>query len=230
MCRSCGPQTNESVRFADPESGTRFGLLEAPSLLTPVTNARLPLPSNVGSAPVTGSIRMRDGGAIHQHVSGTNIQRERDLLAKNQQIADSNRQWFAEHQVLALNLLSSPGSGKTTLLERSIRGLRGSMEINVIEGDQATLNDAQRCRLQCDPDQHRFALSSGRRRARPRIASTQSVRWIGNYDCKRWKSRLPCSACFGRALQGRNSFSDRSRGHASQGSAYVWHKPTDAAQ
>ena len=48
--------------------------------------------------------------------------------------------------VLALNLMSSPGAGKTTLLERCIRDLQGQVSIGVVEGDQATANDAERIR------------------------------------------------------------------------------------
>ena len=47
---------------------------------------------------------------------------------------------------MALNLVSSPGAGKTTLLERTIRDLAGELPISVIEGDQETLNDAERIR------------------------------------------------------------------------------------
>jgi hydrogenase nickel incorporation protein HypB len=47
---------------------------------------------------------------------------------------------------LALNLVSSPGSGKTTLLERTVAELGGEMPFYVIEGDQATANDARRIR------------------------------------------------------------------------------------
>jgi hydrogenase nickel incorporation protein HypB len=46
---------------------------------------------------------------------------------------------------LALNLISSPGAGKTTLLERTIRELP-NLPISVIEGDQATIHDAERIR------------------------------------------------------------------------------------
>ena len=42
--------------------------------------------------------------------------------------------------------MSSPGAGKTTLLERCIRDLQGVVAISVVEGDQATANDAERIR------------------------------------------------------------------------------------
>lgn len=74
------------------------------------------------------------------------IRLERDLLAKNNLLAERNRGWFAGRGVVAFNLVSSPGAGKTTLLERTIRDLQGAAPIVVIEGDQATDRDAQRVR------------------------------------------------------------------------------------
>ena len=71
---------------------------------------------------------------------------EQNLLAKNDQLAAKNRDWFQEQAILGLNLVSSPGSGKTTLLTRTIRDLQAQIPISVIEGDQATSNDAQRIR------------------------------------------------------------------------------------
>ena len=68
------------------------------------------------------------------------------ILGKNQLIAERNRGWLAGRGVLALNLLSSPGSGKTTLLERTLRDLKDQLRVAVIEGDQATSNDADRVR------------------------------------------------------------------------------------
>ncbi len=66
------------------------------------------------------------------------------MLAKNQLAAERNRGWFAGRGILALNLMSSPGAGKTTLLERTIRDCQTRVPISVIEGDQATANDARR--------------------------------------------------------------------------------------
>jgi hydrogenase nickel incorporation protein HypB len=84
--------------------------------------------------------------ALHARMHGTTVALEQDILAKNQHLAQHNRDWLAERGILALNLVSSPGSGKTTLLERTIRDLQQQLSINVIEGDQATLNDAERIR------------------------------------------------------------------------------------
>jgi len=87
--------------------------------------------------------------AIAAATHGTTIALEQDVLAKNQLLAEHNRGWLASRHITALNLVSSPGAGKTTLLERTIRDLRdlhSARTIQVIEGDQATLNDAERIR------------------------------------------------------------------------------------
>lgn len=76
----------------------------------------------------------------------TTIALERDILAKNDLIAAQNRGWLKGRNTLALNLVSSPGSGKTTLLVRTIEDLKEELPIHVIEGDQATANDANRIR------------------------------------------------------------------------------------
>ncbi len=77
---------------------------------------------------------------------GRTIELEKEILGKNQLIAERNRGWLAGRGILALNLVSSPGSGKTSLLERSIADLRNEFEIGVIEGDQETVHDAERIR------------------------------------------------------------------------------------
>ncbi|NES72603.1 MAG: hydrogenase nickel incorporation protein HypB, partial [Okeania sp. SIO2D1] len=83
---------------------------------------------------------------LHAQIHGTTITLEEQILGKNDLLAAQNRHWFQERQILALNLVSSPGSGKTTLLVRTINDLKGQVNFSVIEGDQATLNDAQRIR------------------------------------------------------------------------------------
>lgn len=69
---------------------------------------------------------------------------ERKILEKNEDIARTNREFFQEKHILALDLLSSPGSGKTALLERTLEVLSGQIPIAVIEGDVQTDNDARR--------------------------------------------------------------------------------------
>lgn len=83
-------------------------------------------------------------GADHVHLPRTEtVSLELKVLAKNDELAQHNRAWLAERDILALNMMSSPGAGKTTLLERTIREL-SDLPVAVIEGDQATLLDAER--------------------------------------------------------------------------------------
>jgi hydrogenase nickel incorporation protein HypB len=87
----------------------------------------------------------------HDHGSvpgreGRLIELEAQILGKNQLVAERNRGWLAGRGILALNLMSSPGAGKTTLLERTLSDLQQTLRIAVVEGDQATSNDAQRIR------------------------------------------------------------------------------------
>jgi hydrogenase nickel incorporation protein HypB len=81
---------------------------------------------------------------IHAQMHGTTITLEQDILRKNDLIAAQNRGWFKGRNILALNLVSSPGAGKTTLLTRTINDLKSQIPISVIEGDQETVNDAQK--------------------------------------------------------------------------------------
>jgi hydrogenase nickel incorporation protein HypB len=89
-------------------------------------------------------------GAAGVHAPGFSQSRlvriEQDILGKNNEYAAANRRWFADHAILALNLVSSPGSGKTALLTRTLEALRGELPAVVIEGDQQTANDAERIR------------------------------------------------------------------------------------
>ncbi|WP_459545990.1 hydrogenase nickel incorporation protein HypB [Nocardia sp. X0981] len=85
-----------------------------------------------------------DGGAGHTHPPGTEtVSLEQKVLAKNDHLAQHNREWLHSRGILALNMTSSPGAGKTTLLERTIRALSDT-PIAVIEGDQETVLDAER--------------------------------------------------------------------------------------
>jgi len=68
------------------------------------------------------------------------------LLDANNRQAAHNREHFAKHGVLAINLMSSPGAGKTALLEATIDALDKRLRVAVIEGDLETENDAERIR------------------------------------------------------------------------------------
>jgi hydrogenase nickel incorporation protein HypB len=82
----------------------------------------------------------------HEHSAkvSTTVTLEANILEKNDRLAERNRGFFDALNILALNLVSAPGSGKTALLERTINDLKKELHISVVEGDQATLNDAER--------------------------------------------------------------------------------------
>ncbi|MEO3757487.1 hydrogenase nickel incorporation protein HypB [Mycobacterium sp. B14F4] len=80
------------------------------------------------------------------HVHTETVTLEQRVLARNDELAQHNRDWLAARNILALNMTSSPGAGKTTLLERTIRELTPRRAVAVIEGDQETLLDAERIR------------------------------------------------------------------------------------
>lgn len=79
----------------------------------------------------------------HSHETST-IRLERNIMAKNDMMAERNRGYFEALNITVLNLVSSPGSGKTSVLERTLKELAGSLDAFVIEGDQQTMLDAER--------------------------------------------------------------------------------------
>jgi len=81
---------------------------------------------------------------IHAKIHNTTISLEQEILGKNNLLAAQNRGWFKGRNILSLNLMSSPGAGKTTLLTQTINDLKHQLPITVIEGDQETINDAEK--------------------------------------------------------------------------------------
>jgi len=79
----------------------------------------------------------------HSHVDKV-IKIEQDILQVNDLNAARNRGYFEAKNITALNLVSSPGSGKTSILEKTLHDLKADLDFYVIEGDQQTLNDANR--------------------------------------------------------------------------------------
>ena len=80
----------------------------------------------------------------HHHDDRTIIDVEQDILQANQLLAERNRGYFLGKNIFAINLVSSPGSGKTTLLEKTLADNKDKKKFYVIEGDQQTMNDADR--------------------------------------------------------------------------------------
>ena len=100
-----------------------------------------------GETHTHGHDHSHDDGHHHPHDGERQtITLEQRVLAKNDVLAEQNREWLAQRDIVAFNLTSSPGAGKTTLLERTIRDLDDRRPIAVIEGDQETLLDAERIR------------------------------------------------------------------------------------
>ena len=111
-----------------------------------------PAPEPVAADPVgvaEGHLHFGQGPA-RAHAPGLSqgemVRIERDILGKNDALADANRQAFRARGLFALNLVSSPGSGKTTLLCKTIETLAARVPVAVIEGDQQTEFDADRIR------------------------------------------------------------------------------------
>ena len=80
----------------------------------------------------------------HGHHQKTVLEVEQDILQQNELMAARNRGYFEAKNIFTLNLVSSPGAGKTALLECTLRDLKEEIPFYVIEGDQQTLNDANR--------------------------------------------------------------------------------------
>ena len=139
MCGTCGCN-DATVRVTDPRTGKQT-----------VMQDRLPTAAHHHDDSHDhahgGHHHHSDGDGrahVHAHAHGTAVSLEQAILAKNDRLAADNRRWLVERRILALNLVSAPGAGKTTLLERTITDMGADMPIAVLEGDQATLNDAER--------------------------------------------------------------------------------------
>ncbi len=66
------------------------------------------------------------------------------VFEENDRTAAANRADFDAAGVIAVNLMSSPGAGKTALLAETLRRLRGTVRIGIVEGDIETSLDAER--------------------------------------------------------------------------------------
>jgi hydrogenase nickel incorporation protein HypB len=134
--------------------------------------------------------------AGHQHDGPGHertVELQQKVLAKNDRLAEANRDWLRQRNVLAINLMSSPGAGKTTLLERTAAELGGQVAISVIEGDQAAALDATRIRaagcrvvqintgVGCHLDAEMVA--EGLRVLDPPAASVVVIENVGNLVC-----------------------------------------------
>jgi hydrogenase nickel incorporation protein HypB len=74
------------------------------------------------------------------------IEVQERILSVNDRAAAHNRDHFAAHGVLAINLMGSPGSGKTAVLEATARAFAGRCRVAAVTGDLETERDAERLR------------------------------------------------------------------------------------
>jgi hydrogenase nickel incorporation protein HypB len=59
------------------------------------------------------------------------------ILNANDRMAALNRTKFDSHHVLSLNLMASPGAGKTSIIMETIKRVKDTRQIGVIEGETA---------------------------------------------------------------------------------------------
>ena len=159
MCATCGCSENNHVTVINPETGDQMFLSHDEAHALGVAHEHAPEPISkmkwidvlkqgfLHSLPHSHPYELQSSGStMTASMHGTTIALEKEILGKNQLLAERNRGWLAGRGILALNLVSSPGSGKTSLLERTVLDLKNEFEIAVIEGDQETVNDAERIR------------------------------------------------------------------------------------
>ncbi|AKE96312.1 hydrogenase nickel incorporation protein HypB [Cronobacter sakazakii] len=156
MCTTCGCQHGNLYIEGDehnPHSPFRAApFAAAPRVTAPISsinvNAFTPDEAPDGSLNYgLGEAGTHEPGLSQRKM----VEIEINVLDKNNQIAQRNRQRLAARGQLALNLVSSPGSGKTTLLTETLKRLRDTTPCAVIEGDQQTVNDAERIRATGTP-------------------------------------------------------------------------------
>ena len=190
MCTTCGCSDNQDVRYTMPGGHTHSpdGHAHNHDHAHPHDHDH-----DHGHSHDHSHGHTDPRAALHAGMHGRTVVLEQEILAKNQALAERNRGWFEGREVLALNLMSSPGSGKTSLLERTIRALRDEMRIYVVEGDQATSNDAERiraagcaviqvntgtgCHLEAD------MLARGMQQLKPPPGSLVLIENVGNLVC-----------------------------------------------
>ena len=158
MCVTCGCSNTDSVTITDAETGMQMPMMaqvgaghahehvDAQGRMHRHSHDSDHVHDHDHEHSHDHSHNHENAAAVHAQMHGKTIALEQQILAKNQLLAERNRGWLAGREILALNLVSSPGSGKTTLLERTIRDVGAELTISVIEGDQATVNDAERIR------------------------------------------------------------------------------------
>jgi hydrogenase nickel incorporation protein HypB len=126
MCTTCGCGHDDHIQILQPKK----------------VNASVKVNA---FSPVNAHTHNHTHSHIHpQELTKEVIELERDILHQNDVAASRNRGFFEAKNITTFNLVSSPGSGKTSFLERCLTDLKSELNFFVIEGDQQTLNDANR--------------------------------------------------------------------------------------
>jgi len=132
MCGTCGCGQEDQVKILKPGEGLRVQL-------NPVHQDH-----SHDHGHDHHHHHSHDHSHDHHHHGRQVIDVEQDILRKNDIAAARNRGYFEARNIVAVNIVSSPGSGKTSLLERTLKDLKDQHGFYVIEGDQQTMNDANR--------------------------------------------------------------------------------------
>lgn len=72
------------------------------------------------------------------------VELEKDLLHRNDKLAENIKNNMDDHGIYVLNIMSAPGSGKTSILEAILPELTKKYRVGVIEGDMQGTADADR--------------------------------------------------------------------------------------
>jgi hydrogenase nickel incorporation protein HypB len=67
----------------------------------------------------------------------------KDILGVNDQVAATNRTLLEKNGIFTVNIMASPGAGKTSLILQTIKELKGTTRIGVVEGDISSSVDAE---------------------------------------------------------------------------------------
>ena len=118
------------------QGGCRSDLLAAARLLE---RSLFHVERAVSGADVVESVQAEEGEML-------DIEIEEDLLEANRKLAEINRAIFADHGVLAIDVMGAIGSGKTSLIAAMVEGLKGRARVGMFGGDTATSIDADRVR------------------------------------------------------------------------------------
>ena len=144
MCVTCGCSGHNETTITNPQTGEKMTLNKHHSHTHTLPDGNVI--NHTHFHDYTPENYDHETTEFHGKTHRTTISLEQAILQKNDMIAAQNRGWFKGRNIFAINLVSSPGSGKTTLLTRTINDLKSDLTFNVIEGDQETVNDAEKIR------------------------------------------------------------------------------------